>query len=117
MNALLIVAHGSRSPEANEEVLRLARSITKHHPLTAAAFLEIAAPAMDDTVAMLIRRGATQITVLPYFLTKGRHVTHDIPHQVRKAKEKYPQLHFKILSHLGAFPGIDHLVLEMLKTP
>lgn len=114
MNALLMVAHGSRHAEANAEIHRLVHRIAKHTPLVALAFLEIAPPTLDDALAELVAAGATQIVVLPYFLAAGRHTTRDIPYQINQAKAKHPQIGFEILPHLGALPGMDALILDSL---
>ncbi len=115
MKALLIIAHGSRNAEANQEVLRLTHRIAKHVPLAALAFLEIAPPSIEDALTNLSAAGATQITVLPYFLAAGSHASRDIPHLINQAKSNYPQIDFKILPHLGACSGMDALILSALE--
>jgi sirohydrochlorin ferrochelatase len=118
MNALLIVAHGSRRKESNEEVRRLARRIEDNSgpafDLVVPAFLEISSPQVDSAIADLVDEGATSIKVFPYFLAAGTHVVNDIPRMIEEEKEIYPNVHFEILPHLGALQGISTLILKQI---
>ncbi len=116
MKALLIIAHGSRRKDSNDEVRRLADRIRENSGpafgLVASAFLEISSPQMDSAIADLAEEGATSIVVFPYFLAAGTHVAHDIPRIVEEEKEAYPNIDFEILPHLGALQGISSLILK-----
>ena len=118
MNALLIIAHGSRLPEANDEVLQLAKRLErlagKAFTRVAHAYLEIADPPVDRVIDRLAESGVTEITVLPYFLALGSHVASDVPRMVDEAKGKHPHIRFTILPHLGALEGIDSLIVKQL---
>ena len=118
MKALLIVAHGSRRKESNDEVRRLATRIDENSgpafDLVASAFLEISSPQIDSAVADLEEDGATTIKVFPYFLAAGTHVVNDIPRLIKEAEEHHPGIHFEILPHLGALQGISTLILNQI---
>jgi sirohydrochlorin cobaltochelatase len=118
MKALLIVAHGSRRKESNDEVRQLAKRIAANSgpafDLVTSAFLEISSPQMDSAVADLIDDGATEIKVFPYFLAAGTHVVNDIPRLIDEEKETYPNVHFEILPHLGALQGISTLIINQI---
>jgi sirohydrochlorin ferrochelatase len=116
MRALLIIAHGSRRNESNDEVLRLTErirgnSVPAFH-LVACSFLEISSPQVDSAIADLVDEGATEITVFPYFLSAGTHVVSDVPNLIEEAKAQYPNVHFSVLPHLGALQGISTLILN-----
>ncbi len=89
MKALLIVAHGSRRDSSNDEVRALAHAVGLHpdnrYSRVSCAFLELAQPSIPDGIAALADEGADDITVVPYFLSAGRHVVEDIPAEVGKA--------------------------------
>jgi len=116
MKALLIVAHGSRRKESNEEVRRLSARIKENSgpafDEVICAFLEISCPQVDSAVEDLVDAGATSIQVFPYFLSAGTHVVNDIPKLVREEREKYPAVHFEILPHLGALQGLSTLIIN-----
>lgn len=118
MKALLIIAHGSRRKESNEEVCRLASRIKENagpsFDLVMSAFLEISSPQIDSAVADLIDEGATEIKVFPYFLSAGTHVVSDIPRLIKEEKEAHPNVHFEILPHMGALQGISTLILSQI---
>ena len=116
MKALLIVAHGSRRKDSNDEVRRLGKRIEENSgpafTMVVSAFLEISSPQVDSAIADLVEDGATDITVFPYFLAAGTHVANDIPREIEEARTLYPNVHFEILPHLGALQGISTLVLN-----
>lgn len=118
MKALLIVAHGSKRKESNDEVRRLANRIKENagpsFDVVASAFLEISSPQVDSAIADLIDQGVTQIKVFPYFLSAGTHVANDIPLLIKEAKETHPNVHFELLPHLGALQGISTLILSQI---
>ncbi|NNJ70631.1 MAG: CbiX/SirB N-terminal domain-containing protein [Kiritimatiellales bacterium] len=118
MKALLIVAHGSRRKESNDEVRRLALRIKENagpaFDLVTSAFLEISSPLIDSAVADLVEDGATEIKIFPYFLAAGTHVVNDIPRIIDEDCQKYPDVHFEILPHLGALQGISTLILNQI---
>lgn len=116
MKALLIAAHGSRRKDSNDKVRRLSDRIRENSGpafgLVASAFLEISSPQLDSAIVDLIEKGATSITVFPYFLALGSHVANDLPKIVDDEKENYPNISFEILPHLGALQGISNLILN-----
>lgn len=118
MKALLIVAHGSRRKESNDEVRRLARRVDENSGpafgMVTSAFLEISSPQIDSAVADLVEDGATEIKVFPYFLAAGTHVVNDIPRLIEDEKINFPNVNFEILPHLGALQGISTLILNQI---
>ena len=118
MKALLIVAHGSRRKDSNDEVRRLTNRIRENSgpafEQVICAFLEISSPQVDSAIADLVDDGATEIKIFPYFLSAGTHVVNDIPRIIDEEKALYPQVRFEILPHLGALQGISTLILKQI---
>ena len=106
MKSLLLIAHGSRRSQSNDEVKEMAEKLKRlcadEYNIIHAGFLELADPLIPDGIKKCIDDGATSVTVLPYFLNSGRHVIEDIPNIVSETKQHYPDLTIKIASHLGA---------------
>lgn len=106
MKSLLLIAHGSRRSQSNDEVRKMAerliRQCADEYNIIHAGFLELADPLIPDGIKKCIDDGATSVTVLPYFLNSGRHVIEDIPNIVNETKQHYPDVNIKIASHLGA---------------
>jgi sirohydrochlorin ferrochelatase len=115
--ALIVVSHGSRREASNDEVKRLAQQLSMHQPNSfddvSAAFLELAEPSIPDGIVAAVDRGADEVTVLPYFLSAGRHVTQDIPAEVDKARQLSTDAVIRIAPYLGRAPEMADIVLRM----
>jgi len=116
MRALLIVAHGSRRQASNQEVMILAQSVRDRvdhrFEIVKAAFLEIADSLIPDGIEQCAKAGATEITVIPFFLNSGKHVTQDIPEVITAIKPQYPDITIHVTEHLGASSVMADLVLQ-----
>ena len=117
MNALLIIAHGSRRTQSNEEIRQLTATVAEHShnkfDLVDCAFLELCEPYIPDGIANLAEKGAKHIKVLPYFLAKGTHVADDVPAEVEKAIQSNPDLSVEILPYLGTSSELPALLLSI----
>ena len=106
MKALLLIAHGSRRKQSNEEVVVLAENLKQNcaeqYNIIHAGFLELAETLIPDGIKKCVDDGATSIIVLPYFLNSGRHVVEDIPQIVGETRPDYPEVDIKVAQHLGA---------------
>ncbi len=116
MNSLLLVAHGSRREASNVEI-RALTALLRHHPAhrfdhVSCAFLELAKPTIAMGIGDCVGRGATRITVFPYFLSAGRHVACDIPEAVKQAALDHPGVELNIAPHLGAAESIGDFILQ-----
>ncbi len=109
-SGVLVVGHGSRRVEANEDVREAARRIAKRggFRLVEPAFLEIEHPNISEGFARLVQQGAREITVHPYFLSPGRHTRGDIPVEVEQAAKQHVGIKYRITEPLSAHP----LVIE-----
>jgi len=119
VKSLIVVAHGSRRDESNDEVRRLTEALRakarREFPSVRCAFLDLVAPSIPDGIDASVREGATHITVLPYFLSAGRHVAMDIPNEVSEKQRQYPQVNIRIAPYLGAAAGITDLLLSQVR--
>lgn len=116
MKSLILVAHGSRRAESNDEVRRLTDAVRERagddYDSVRCAFLELAEPSIPDGIEQSVQEGATEIVVLPYFLSAGRHVVTDIPNEVAGKQQQYPDVAIRIAPYLGAAGGIADLLLS-----
>lgn len=118
MKALVVVAHGSRRAESNDEV----RALTAHlrekagtrFGMVECAFLELAEPSIPDGIDCAVRNGAEEVVILPYFLSAGRHVAKDIPEQIRAKQAQNPNVVIRLVPHLGAADGIADTMLGLV---
>jgi len=114
MLGLLLIDHGSRRAESNQQVEDMAARVQRLRPaaLVAAAHMEIATPDLATAFAALVSQGAKRIVILPYFLSDGRHLTQDIPSLAATAAEKYPGITYSIGAALGPHDALAALLLE-----
>ncbi len=117
LEAVLVVGHGSRREEANEDVRRAALRIGQcgRFPLVAAAFLEIASPTIAEGFAKLVELGAKHIIVHPYFLSPGRHTRGDIPIEVHAAASRHRDVTYQITEPLAAHPSVIEAAIERIR--
>ncbi len=113
--ALLIVAHGSRRALSNNEVRQLTEKMTVEaqecFDAVQCAFLELAEPSIPDALRGLINTGFSDIIVVPYFLSAGRHVVEDIPAEVKTVAVEFPDAKIRIAPHLGVASGVVKILL------
>jgi len=116
MKALLVVAHGSRREASNEEVRELAKHLANRargqFDDVRSAFLELAEPSIPDGLGQCAEAGADEIIVLPYFLSKGRHVVEDIPAEIEKKRGELNGVKIRQVTYVGALDGMMNLLLD-----
>lgn len=115
-NALLLIAHGSRRTQSNDEIRALAQQLgtdaNNCFDMTDCAFLELAEPSITDGIGQLVQTGAQRIVVLPYFLSNGRHVHEDIPSQVAASRQTHPNIDIELAPYIGTAPAMPNLLLR-----
>lgn len=111
---LILIGHGSRQSGFDAAMKKVARALRKEKKFdfVLCAYNEIAAPSFSEAVDILVKKGATKIYALPYFLQAGRHVRRDIPTLVRGLRKKYLG-RAKII--LYPYLGYDARVVEIVR--
>lgn len=119
MRALLVVAHGSRRSESNNEVRRLTdklRTIAgEDYQRVECAFLELSDPSIPQGIDCCVAGGASEVVILPYFLSAGRHVAKDIPEIVEASRAEHPEVALRIAPYLGQANSLVDSLLELSK--
>ena len=70
-------------------------------PIVNTGFLELAEPLIPDAIENRISQGATDICVVSYFLSAGRHIQEVVPAEVYKAKQSNINIPMQILPHIS----------------
>jgi len=114
---ILVVGHGSRRREANDDVRQAADRIAEYgsFSIVEAAFLEIERPGIKEGIDRLVQLGAGEIIVHPYFLSPGRHTRGDIPLEVQESAKAYPEISFRISEPLSAHPLVISASVERIR--
>ena len=116
MHILILLAHGSRRKKSNLEIESLAKKIElfklKEFEVVMPAFLEFAKPSITEAIDKCAVIGATKVTLLPYFLSAGVHITKDIPAEIEKSSEQNPNLKIKIADYFGSREEIAEILVK-----
>ena len=109
---VIVLAHGSRRRETSrcfEETLeRLASRLpgVEVRP----AYLELAVPSFREQLERMAGEGYTSVTVLPYFLHSGAHVTRDLPAEARRFRGDFPRVELTVAPPLEGDPLLEDLL-------
>ena len=93
MKTLILLSHGSRRKESNEEMQQLARSVAAldGHSFgrVVCAFQQFAQPdpLMKPWMGVVKPKAHRHIVVFPLFLAAGNHVLVDVPEMMARARE------------------------------
>ena len=116
MHILLLVAHGSRREESNIEIESLSEKISKFESKefdkVMPAFLEFASPSIPEAIKECAEARATKVTILPYFLSAGVHITRDIPNEITEASKGSQGLEIKVANYFGSRDEIAQILLK-----
>ncbi|WP_249593770.1 sirohydrochlorin chelatase [Peribacillus frigoritolerans] len=113
MKAVLFVGHGSRLASGNEEVRHFIENMIPAMDgrfLVETCFLEFAAPNISKGIDNCVKRGATEVIVIPIILLHAGHSKLHIPAEIEDGKTKYPEVKFTY----GQTIGVHHDVLTIL---
>lgn len=112
--AYVLLAHGSRRAQSNQEVQQLAARLGEQLAApVAAAFIEQCQPDLASACATLLAGGASRIRVLPYLLAAGRHLAEDIPALLADCRQRWPQLAISCSNHVGGAPLMLTLLADL----
>lgn len=113
--ALLLVGHGSRRKGFQRAMERVAGALERGRGWDAVdcAYLEITPPLISDAIDRLCADGASEVTVIPYFLLSGRHTAEHIPKIVSDARKRWRgRSRIKLGPYLGYHKKIADIVAE-----
>jgi sirohydrochlorin ferrochelatase len=112
--ALILIAHGSRNADANEDLFALAKVIrhTEEFACVEASFLEIAEPTIEAAGRQCAASGAQRIVLSPYFLSAGIHVRRDLQNHRDRLAIAFPELEIILAEPFGRHPLLAEIVLN-----
>ena len=116
---VLLVDHGSRVASANAGLDEVAEQLRGRLPdrIVRVAHLELAKPSIGEGIDACVAAGATEIAVHPYFLSPGRHTTHDLPRLVEQAAARHPGVRVRLTAALGPHPKLIDVIVERVSDP
>jgi sirohydrochlorin ferrochelatase len=82
------------------------------YSLVQVSFLELAEPSIEAAGALCVNAGATEVILLPYFLSPGKHVVEDLTAARNRLAERFPAVRFVLAEPLGRHPLLLQIVEE-----
>lgn len=112
-DALLLIGHGSRDPQAIAEYNGFAENLAGQlHLPVYPCFLEFADPPIVAGLRACVEAGARNVVALPLFLGPAGHQKNDVPAIINWAKQEWPGVGFKYGTPLGPQPQIITALAE-----
>lgn len=117
MKALLVMAHGSPRPEANEDVVHVAEVVRARnvYPFVLVAYLDCNQPDIPAGLDQCVAAGATEIVAVPYFLHSGKHFLRDIPALLEEALQRHPGLSIRMGDYVGHMPAMAAVLRDRVR--
>ena len=112
-DALLVTAHGSPRPEANDDVRRVVSTIDDY-PIVEIGYLDCNQPDIPAAVDACVAAGAKNIAAVPYFLHSGKHFLRDVPRILEEAARKHG-VTIRFGDYIGHLPQLDDVVLDRVR--
>ena len=115
--AILLIAHGSRRAEANQELVDLAKRLLTDgtYAIVEPSFLELAEPGIVAGGTACVENGANIVLMVPYFLSAGIHIRRDRTEARDELATKFPHISFRLGQPLGPHTLLDNLVRERIR--
>lgn len=112
--AVLYVCHGSRVKKARDESIAFITRCQEQikADLHEICFLELVSPSIEEGILSCIRQGATHIAVIPLLLLNAVHAKKDIPQEIEKASQRYPDVQITYGKPLGVHKKLAESVLD-----
>ncbi len=110
--AVILLAHGSRVPEAGEGMERLAGRLREaSNGIVETCYMSRLGPHFSEVFDRCVARGAQNIILIPYFLHSGLHLVLDIPEMMQEKARQYPGVRVV----LGKNLGYDECLVDLVR--
>jgi sirohydrochlorin ferrochelatase len=113
--AILLIAHGSRHADANDDLHHVAAALfNRGESIVIPSFLELAEPGILEGGRMCVGAGARRVVLMPYFLSAGVHVRRDLSEARQRLQEEFPEVAFVLAEPLGRHPLLVEVVAQRI---
>ena len=114
MKALLLMAHGSPRPEANDDVRRVAALLRERgeYPIVVIGYLDCNQPDIPAAIDECVAAGATLIAAVPYLLHSGKHFLLDMPALLDEGALRHPHVTILMADYLGRAPQLADVLRD-----
>lgn len=105
-SAILLFAHGAREPEWARPFEEVRDRLRVQGLRVELAYLEIMKPTLEEAVNALAAEGAMNVTVVPLFLARGKHLKRELPKMIDAVRRNHAGMELRITPALGEEPEI-----------
>ena len=114
---IILCGHGSRDPLWRQPIEAVAARLVSAQPglPVICAYLELQQPDLPSAAAELVRRGATQVTIVPMFLGTGKHAREDLALLLERLRNQYPTVAFTLQPAVGEDPRLLDLIARIAR--
>ncbi len=108
---VVLIGHGTRDVQGTEEFAALAASLRERlspQPITD-CYLELREPDIPTGIRQLLEMGVRSIIAAPILLFAARHAREDIPAEIRRELNLYPEIKWLQTEPLGCHPQLLEL--------
>ncbi|MFI5303313.1 MAG: sirohydrochlorin chelatase [Nitrospiria bacterium] len=104
----LLIGHGSRDQEGNDEFLRLVEHLREKNPARRidAAFVELAEPNMKNILDGYGDPTPKTVWILPLLFFGAGHSKTEIPEVINEARMRFPHVEYRYGTPLGIHPSL-----------
>ena len=109
--ALIVVGRGSRDPDSNSDVAKIARLLWegRGYGWVEPAFYALTEPSIESVIERCVKLGAKRIISLPFLLFTGLIRTR-LDNKVLATRRLYPGVEILTAEHLSNHPGVTAAV-------
>jgi sirohydrochlorin ferrochelatase len=117
MTGILLLAHGSREGDTEKTMRQITEYVKAelNIDMIEESYLQFRDKNLEKGLESLIRRGADDIRVIPYFLFEGVHIKEDIPAEIAEFSKKHPDVRITLGRTLGADKRLAEIVADRIK--
>ena len=110
--AVILLGHGSRVPQAGSGMEQLAERLRQRHPasLVETCYMSRLGPHFPEVFDRCVARGAEKVILIPYFLHTGLHILLDIPRMMQEKAREFPGV--KVI--FGRNLGFDDCLVDLV---
>jgi len=115
--AIILLAHGSRVPEAGDGMERVAERLREklRDCIVETCYMSRLGPHFSEIFEKCAAGGAKNIIVIPYFLHSGLHLVLDIPQMMQEKAREFPDVKLILGKHLGFDESLVDLVTRRVE--
>lgn len=111
--AIILLGHGSRVPEAGKDMERVAVRLREKYgyPVVEVCFMSRLGPHFPEVFEKCVNLGIQNVLVIPYFLNLGLHLVLDLPEMLQEQARRFPSVTLR----MGRGFGFDETLVDLVQ--